>query len=103
MRDLRDSVAATICGREPGVTTYEVRRLVRAGSVCAQSRAGRWLMPVLELVMRRLPQPLGRRAQLRPSSRCCRVIDRGCRRRSASTFSQGEASGGTAGGDRQAQ
>jgi hypothetical protein len=38
-----------------------VRRLLRAGQLCAHRRAGRWFVPMSEVRrLRRLPQPVGR-------------------------------------------
>lgn len=61
MQDLRDSVAVDVAAQRLGRSPHEVRRLVRAGQVCAQRRAGRWFVPVSEVRrLQRLPQPVGR-------------------------------------------
>lgn len=61
MQDLRDSVAADVAAGRLGRSPHEVRRLLRAGHVCAHRRAGRWLVPVSEVRrLQRLPQPVGR-------------------------------------------
>ncbi|MFU8891914.1 MAG: helix-turn-helix domain-containing protein [Anaerosomatales bacterium] len=61
MQDLRDSVAADVAAERLGRSPHEVRRLLRAGQVCAHRRAGRWFVPVSEVRrLQRLPQPVGR-------------------------------------------
>jgi hypothetical protein len=61
VQDLRDSVAADVAAERLGRSSHEVRRLVRAGQVCAHRRAGRWFVPVSEVRrLQRLPQPVGR-------------------------------------------
>lgn len=61
MQDLRDSVAADVAAGRLGRSPHELRRLLRAGQVCAHRRAGRWLVPVSEVRrLQRLPQPVGR-------------------------------------------
>jgi hypothetical protein len=61
VHDLRDSVASDVVAERLGRSSHEVRRLVRAGQVCAHRRAGRWFVPVSEVRrLQRLPQPVGR-------------------------------------------
>jgi len=61
VQDLRDSVAADVAAGRLGRSPHELRRLLRAGQVCAHRRAGRWLVPVSEVRrLQRLPQPVGR-------------------------------------------
>jgi hypothetical protein len=61
VQDLRDSVAADVAAERLGRSPHEVRRLVRAGQVCAHRRAGRWFVPISEVRrLQRLPQPVGR-------------------------------------------
>ena len=61
MQDLRDSVAADVAAGRLGRSPHELRRLLRAGQVCAHRRAGRWWVPVSEVRrLQRLPQPVGR-------------------------------------------
>jgi hypothetical protein len=61
VQDLRDSVAADVAAQRVGRSPHELRRLVRAGQVCAHRRAGRWFVPVSEVRrLQRLPQPVGR-------------------------------------------
>jgi hypothetical protein len=61
VQDLRDSVAADVAAQRLGRSPHEVRRLVRAGQVCAHRRAGRWFVPMSEVRrLQRLPQPVGR-------------------------------------------
>jgi len=61
VQDLRDSVAADVAAERLGRSPHEVRRLVRAGQVCAHRRADRWFVPVSEVRrLQRLPQPVGR-------------------------------------------
>ncbi len=61
MQDLRDSLAADVAAQRLGRSPHEVRRLVRAGQVCAHRRAGRWFVPVSEIRrLQRLPLPVGR-------------------------------------------
>jgi len=61
VQDLRDSVAAEVAAERLGRSPHEVRRMVRAGQVCAHRRAGRWFVPMSEVRrLQRLPQPVGR-------------------------------------------
>ena len=61
MQDLRDSVAADVAAERLGRSPHEVRRLLRAGHLCAHHRAGRWVVPMSEVRrLQRLPQPVGR-------------------------------------------
>jgi hypothetical protein len=61
VQDLRDSVAADVAAERLGRSPHEVRRLLRAGQVCAHRRAGRWFVPMSEVRrLQRLPQPVGR-------------------------------------------
>jgi hypothetical protein len=61
MQDLRDSVAADVAAERLGRSPHEVRRLLRAGHLCAHRRAGRWFVPASEVRrLQRLPQPVGR-------------------------------------------
>ncbi len=61
VQDLRDSVAADVAAERLGRSPHEVRRLLRAGQVCAHRRAGRWFVPVSEVRrLQRLPLPVGR-------------------------------------------
>lgn len=61
MQDLRDSVAADVAAERLDRSPHELRRLLRAGQVCAHRRAGRWFVPVSEVRrLQRLPQPVGR-------------------------------------------
>jgi hypothetical protein len=61
VQDLRDSVAADVAAQRLGRSPHEVRRLVRAGQVCAHRRAGRWFVPIAEVRrLQRLRQPVGR-------------------------------------------
>jgi hypothetical protein len=61
VQDLRDSVAADVAAQRLGRSPHEVRRLVRAGQVCAHRRAGRWFVPISEVRrLQRLRQPVGR-------------------------------------------
>ena len=59
--DLREGVAADVAAELLGRSPHEVRRLLRAGHLCAHRRAGRWFVPVSEVRrLQRLPQPVGR-------------------------------------------
>lgn len=61
MLDLRDSVAADVAAARLGRSPHELRRLLRAGQLCAHRRAGRWFVPMSEVRrLQRLPQPVGR-------------------------------------------
>jgi len=61
VQDLRDSVAADVAAGRLGRSPHEVRRLLRAGQVCAHRRAGRWFVPMSEVRrLQRLPLPVGR-------------------------------------------
>jgi len=61
VQDLRDSVAADVAAERLGRSPHEVRRLLRAGHLCAHRRAGRWFVPMSEVRrLQRLPQPVGR-------------------------------------------
>jgi len=61
VQDLRDSLAADVAAQRLSRSPHEVRRLVRAGHVCAHRRAGRWFVPVSEIRrLQRLPLPVGR-------------------------------------------
>jgi hypothetical protein len=61
LQDLRDSVAVDVAAQRLGRSPHEVRRLVRAGQVCALRRAGRCFVPISEVRrLQRLPLPVGR-------------------------------------------
>ncbi|WP_211262248.1 helix-turn-helix domain-containing protein [Nitriliruptor alkaliphilus] len=61
MQDLRDSVTADVAAERLDRSPHELRRLLRAGQVCAHRRAGRWFVPMSEVRrLQRLAQPVGR-------------------------------------------
>jgi hypothetical protein len=61
VQDMRDSVAADVAAERLDRSPHELRRLLRAGQVCAHRRAGRWFVALSEVRrLQRLPQPVGR-------------------------------------------